>query len=81
MSQALDAANQALLTAPGDTEGWAEALAYEAQIVQETRAVAASLRNGPGLTLAGRTAGLDRLIQLYRNRPDRDMIFASSMVL
>lgn len=81
MSIALAAADQSLQAASGDTEGWAEALAYEARIVAEARAVADALRTGPGVTLAGRTAGLDRLIVLYRNRPDRDMIFASSLVL
>ena len=81
MAEALALAQAAIELAGNDEQGWGDSLNYEAQILRETLSVADDMRSRAGMSLAGRYQGLDRLVELYRNRPTRDMVFASSLVL
>jgi|688.fasta_scaffold464044_2 hypothetical protein len=81
MAEALAAAQAAIALAGDDPRGWGDSLHYEALILQETVKVAEQMRARSGLSHAGRASILDGLVELYRHRPSRDMVFASSLTL
>lgn len=81
MRAAIAVAYARLPLAGENAEAWAECLAHEARIAEESLAFAIALRDKGGWRMGSAQAHLEVVMELYRSRPSRTTSFAQKFTL